>query len=184
MLRPALALIGLVPLVALAAVPGTPTASTPATWSTDGTPNLTGGGYTDVDADPQVGAQFQIRPTSGVYGGAGAFDSGVIGAVRQWTTPALVNGTAYSWRCRYSDASGFSAFSAEQTFTVDTELPTAPSTPTISGGAPTAGFFTLDWTASVDNISGLKRYRVNVKENATNYIAANVNAPALTLNLI
>ncbi len=179
---PTLALL-LCSATAAASVPSTPSNSAPgAGWDTDNTPTLTGSVYSDPEGNPHLGTQFQVRTAAGTYGGAGSRDSAVLGPTRFWSvSPSLPSGT-YFFQVRYSDAEGFSGYSAETQLNIDSTNPSTPGTPVLSG-TETSGVFSATWTASTDAHSGLQQYPLSARQGALfpSLGTPNTNSATLTL---
>ncbi|MFZ5472105.1 MAG: hypothetical protein ACOZIN_21960, partial [Myxococcota bacterium] len=128
------------------------------------TPLLTGSTYNDLENNPQAAAQFQLRLAGDTY--ANGINSGLVGgATTSWlVAPALTEGTQYFWQLRYQDSvGGWSNFSIETSFTVDTLPPTTPGAPFVVSPNPTNGVVTLSWnppsTDSGSGIAGHELYR-------------------------
>ena len=153
---------------ALAAVPTTPANSDPADGVWANSLTLDGSAYADPDGSPQVGAEFQVRTSTGVYGDASSMGSGTLGVTTSWTAPTATRGVTYFWHLRYRDAEGWSAWSAETSFIYDDLAPTTPPSITV-GPTATTGVFTLSWGTSTDGNSGVFGYDVDSKQFPTPY---------------
>ncbi|MFZ5468158.1 MAG: hypothetical protein ACOZIN_01870, partial [Myxococcota bacterium] len=141
------------------------------------TPLLTGSTYNDLENNPQAAAQFQLRLAGDTY--ANGINSGLLGgATTSWlVAPALTEGTQYFWQVRYQDSvGGWSNFSNETSFTVDTIPPTTPGAPFVVSPNPTNGVVTLSWNPpSADSVSGIAGYELYRSNDATTWTVVNPN---------
>lgn len=102
---------------------------TTTTYTSSRTPTLTAGAW-DVDGGDETRVDVEVYDNaSNTLVGSGSSAMGqptLLG--RGWTvaTP-LTSGTTYKWRCRAFDGTDYSAWSAWNTFVVDTEVPAAPA---------------------------------------------------------
>lgn len=113
--------------------PNTPSNVLPVNLATNQslTPALFGTPYSDPQGSGQTHAEFQIYDSTGTNL---LRDSGVLfGAITNFTfapPAALSPATSYRWQCRYQNASLWSIYSAQTTFTTAGATSQPPTTPT------------------------------------------------------
>ncbi|WP_392957648.1 DNRLRE domain-containing protein [Streptomyces sp. LN245] len=149
--------------------PGTATAVAPLsdTYISDTTPTLSAKA-TDADGQ-QLTLSFEVWAADGTASLQSGTSAAVAsGAVATHTAVALTPGD-YKWRARASDGTDTGAWSAWQTFTVDT---TAPSTPTITSTShPSASswYNVTDFagTLAATDAAGVTGYAVKLDQSPT-----------------
>ncbi|WP_052745221.1 DNRLRE domain-containing protein [Streptomyces sp. WM6386] len=149
--------------------PGTATAVSPlsGTYTSDTTPTLSA---KSVDADgQQLTLGFEVWAADGTAALKSGTSAAVAsGAVATHTVAVLAPGN-YKWRARASDGTDTGAWSAWQTFTVDT---TVPSTPTITSTSHPSASAWYDATAfagtlAATDASGVTGYAVKLDQSPT-----------------
>ncbi|MFI0990733.1 DNRLRE domain-containing protein [Streptomyces exfoliatus] len=149
--------------------PDTATAVSPlsGTYTSDTTPTLSAKA-TDTDAQ-QLTLSFETWAADGTAALRSGTSAAVAsGAVATHTVAALTPGT-YKWRARAADGTDVDAWSAWQTFTVDT---TVPSTPTITSTShPSASAWynatTFAGVLAATDASGVTGYAVKLDQSPT-----------------
>jgi hypothetical protein len=91
-----------------------------------------------------------------VYDGGNRVAHGIT-ASNSWPTPALTNGTTYTWRCRAQNPSGDGPYSSAWSFTVSISGPPVPPTPLAPPNGSTVS--TLRPTLQVQDVPGAIIYR-------------------------
>ncbi|WP_424857087.1 DNRLRE domain-containing protein [Streptomyces sp. SAI-170] len=149
--------------------PGTATAVSPlsGTYTADTTPTLSAKA-TDADGQ-QLTLSFEVWAANGTAAlQTGTSASVASGAVATHTAATLTPGD-YKWRARASDGTDTGAWSAFQTFTVDTTAPSTPALTSTSHPSTTAwyGATTFTGTLAATDASGVTGYAVKLDQSPT-----------------
>ncbi|MFI9151512.1 DNRLRE domain-containing protein [Streptomyces sp. NPDC053367] len=149
--------------------PGTATAVAPlsGTYTPDTTPTLSAKAG-DADGQ-QLTLTFEVWTATGTTAlQTGTSASVASGAVATHTAAALTPGD-YKWRARASDGTDTGAWSAWQTFTVDTTVPATPTVTSTSHPSTTAwyGATTFAGTLAATDASGVSGYAVKLDQSPT-----------------
>ncbi|MFJ4774264.1 DNRLRE domain-containing protein [Streptomyces uncialis] len=149
--------------------PGTPTAVSPlsGTFTSDTTPTLSAKA-TDADAQ-QLTLAFEVWAANGTAAlRSGTSASVASKAVATHTAGTLAPGD-YKWRAKASDATDTGSWSAWQTFTVDTTVPSAPAVASTSHPSASAWYnaTTFTGTLAATDASGVTGYGVKLDQSPT-----------------
>ncbi|MEU0834706.1 DNRLRE domain-containing protein [Streptomyces sp. NPDC005969] len=149
--------------------PGTATAVSPlsGTYTSDTTPTLSAKA-TDADAQ-QLTLSFEVWAADGTAAlKSGTSAAVAAGAVATCTVAALTPGN-YKWRARASDGTDTGAWSAWQTFTVDTTVPSTPTITSTSHPSASAWYNATSFagTLAATDASGVTGYAVKLDQSPT-----------------
>ncbi|WNB97877.1 DNRLRE domain-containing protein [Streptomyces sp. CGMCC 4.7035] len=164
--------------------PDTATAVSPlsGTYTSDTTPTLSAKA-TDADAQ-QLTLTFEVWAVDGTA----ALQSGTSTAVSSGAvathTAAVLNPGAYKWRARASDGTDTGAWSAWQTFTVDTTAPTTPAITSTSHPSASAWYnaTTFTGTLAATDASGVTGYAVKLDQSPTTAAGTAVTQTGTSVN--
>ncbi|MEV7233318.1 DNRLRE domain-containing protein [Streptomyces sp. NPDC051020] len=149
--------------------PGTAAAVSPlsGTYTSDTTPTLSAKA-TDADAQ-QLTLSFEVWAADGTAALKSGTSAAVAsGAVATHTVAALTPGN-YKWRARASDGTDTGAWSAWQTFTVDTTVPSTPTITSTSHPSASAWYNATSFagTLAATDASGVTGYAVKLDQSPT-----------------
>ena len=126
-------------------------------YTSSGTPSFSG---TAVDPDGD-NVQYQVQILSGsTVVASGTSSSVTSGTAGTWAdTTALTDGSTYTYQVRGYDGTEYSAWSAAQSFTVETDTPAAPTVtcagyPSGTWTAQISGGTTCSWNAPLTHMNG------------------------------
>lgn len=164
--------------------PGTATAVSPlsGTYTSDTTPTLSAKA-TDADAQ-QLTHTFEVWAANGTAAlKSGTSASVASGAVATHTVGALAPGD-YKWRARASDGTDTGAWSAWQTFTVDTTVPSTPALTSTSHPSASAWYDATTFTGTLasTDASGVSGYAVKLDQSPTTAAGTTVTQTAAAVN--
>ncbi|WP_268246503.1 DNRLRE domain-containing protein [Streptomyces xantholiticus] len=164
--------------------PGTATAVSPlsGTYTSDATPTLSAKA-TDADAQA-VTLTFEVWAANGTAAlQSGTSASVASGAVATHTSGTLAPGD-YKWRARASDGTDTGAWSAWQTFTVDTTVPSAPAITSTSHPSASAWYnaTTFTGTLAATDTSGVTGYAVKLDQSPTTAAGTTVTQTTADVN--
>lgn len=164
--------------------PGTATAVSPlsGTFTSDTTPTLSAKA-TDADGQ-QVTLTFEVWAANGTAALQTSTSSSVAsGAVATRTAGTLAAGD-YKWRARASDGTDTGAWSAWQTFTVDTTVPSRPALTSTSHPSASAWYnaTTFAGTLAATDASGVTGYAVKIDQSPTTAAGTTVTQTSAGVN--
>ncbi|MDX3704599.1 DNRLRE domain-containing protein [Streptomyces europaeiscabiei] len=164
--------------------PATATAVSPlsGTYTSDTTPTLSAKA-TDADGQ-QLTQTFEVWAANGTAAlKSGTSASVASGAVATHTVGTLAPGD-YKWRARASDGIDTGAWSAWQTFTVDTTGPSTPAIASTSHPAASAWYDATTFTGSLasTDASGVSGYAVKLDQSPTTAAGTTVTQTTAGVN--
>ena len=141
--------------------PNPPSGLSPANGTyTNSTPQL---GWTfSHSGSGEAQAKYHVQIADNVAMTSPDVDTGAVASNRTYYAPQTLSGAKWYWRVRVADSGGlWSSWSAIFHFTVDTEAPGVPGTPTDDGVWTNSSTPTWEWTAPTD-ATGIAGYYVCV----------------------
>lgn len=164
--------------------PGTAQAVSPlsGTYTSDTTPTLSARA-TDADGQ-QLTLSFEVWAADGTAAlKSGTSTAVASGAVATHTVAALPAG-AYKWRARASDGTDTGAWSAWQTFTVDTTVPSTPTVTSTSHPSNSAWYNVSSFSATLaaTDASGVAGYAVKLDQSPTTSAGTTVTQTGTALS--